>query len=75
VERSLGSKPISLRGIWKTLRRLDVTRKKTQHAAEQSRPDVATARQAWRDIQPKLDPSRLIFIDESGVATNMVFVE
>jgi hypothetical protein len=28
-----------------------------------------TARQARRDIQPKLDPGRLIFIDESGVAT------
>ena len=49
----------------------DVTRKERPSTPRSSRPYVATARQAWRDIQPKLDPSKLIFIDESGVATNM----
>jgi transposase len=40
----------------------DLTRKKkTQHAAEQERPDVAAARAAWRLRQPALSPERLVF--------------
>jgi transposase len=46
--------------------------KKTLHASEQERPDVAQARERWRQDQPKLDPARLIFIDETGTSTNMV---
>jgi transposase len=42
------------------------------HAAEQLRADVALARQAWRERQPILAMERLIFIDETGAATNMV---
>src|SRR3954447_13938169 len=34
--------------------------KKSVQAAEQDRPDVAAARTAWADNQPKLDPDRLI---------------
>jgi transposase len=41
------------------------------HASEQERPDVAAARVAWRADQPGFDPSRLVFIDETGTATNM----
>ena len=40
-------------------------------AAEQDRPDVAAARSAWGNDQPKLDPDRLVFIDETGTSTNM----
>lgn len=29
------------------------------------------ARTAWADNQPKLDPDRLVFIDETGTSTNM----
>jgi hypothetical protein len=32
---------------------------------------VAAARTAWADNQPKLDPDRLIFIDETGTSTKM----
>jgi transposase len=46
--------------------------RKVLHAAEQDRPDVAAARRAWRRKQRRLDPRRLIFIDETAVATNMV---
>jgi transposase len=46
-------------------------KKKTEHAAEQDRPDVASAREQWRRDQPLLDKSRLIFLDETGAATNM----
>src|SRR3954464_14637292 len=45
--------------------------KKSVQAAEQDRPDVAAARTAWADNQPKLDPDRLIFIDETGTSTKM----
>jgi transposase len=40
-------------------------------AAEQQRPDVAAARQLWKQRQPRLDPTRLVFLDETGTATNM----
>jgi len=40
-------------------------------AAEQDRPDVAAARTTWAEGQAKLDPERLVFIDETGTATNM----
>ena len=45
--------------------------KKSVRAAEQDRPDVAAARMAWADGQTKLDPERLVFIDETGTSTNM----
>src|SRR5438105_13253408 len=45
--------------------------KKIVHASEQERPDVAAARAAWIAVQPELDPARLVFIDETGTATNM----
>lgn len=32
---------------------------------------MAAARVVWRDIQALLDPSRLVFIDETGTSTNM----
>jgi transposase len=44
---------------------------KSLRAAEQDRPDVATARSDWRASQRDLDPTRLIFIDETWTKTNM----
>ena len=46
--------------------------KKTLHAAEQDRPDVAAARTELKAEQPKLKPPRLVFIDETAVNTKMV---
>ena len=45
--------------------------KKSERAAEQDRPDVAAARDEWRANQPELNPERLVFIDETGAATDM----
>ncbi len=45
--------------------------KKSRHAAEQERADIAAARIAWRAAQPRLNPARLVFLDESGFSTNM----
>ena len=40
-------------------------------AAEQDRADVAEARRQFQELQPKLDPARLVFLDETGTKTNM----
>ena len=45
--------------------------KKSLRAAEQERPDVAAAREQWRADQKAIDPSKLVFIDETGTATNL----
>lgn len=41
-------------------------------ATEQERPDVARHRQRWRVWQRYMDPSRFVFLDETGASTNMV---
>ncbi len=38
---------------------------------EQERPDVLKRREDWFEDQLDLDPARLVFIDETGAATNM----
>jgi transposase len=52
--------------VWRFLARHRITRKKkTGHASEQEREDVAAAREAWFEGQLNLDPLKLVFIDES----------
>ena len=48
-----------------------ITLKKDGHAAEQDRPDLLSARQAWFDSRLDLDPERLVFIDEPGASIKM----
>jgi len=62
---------VSQTAIFRFLRHLDFTFKKSLHAAEQDRPDVAAARKAWRKMQTGLDPRKLVFIDETSASTNM----
>jgi hypothetical protein len=38
---------------------------------EQSRPDIAARRTRWKAHQGKIDPKRLVFLDETWVKTNM----
>ncbi len=45
--------------------------KKTLHASEQERDDVKLKREQWMQMLPLLDPYKLVFLDESGVKTNM----
>jgi transposase len=45
--------------------------KKSLHASEQDRPDVARRRARWKRHQGKLDPTRLVFLDETWAKTNM----
>jgi transposase len=47
-------------------------KKKSVHASEQSRPDVAEARAAWHEIAlADVAIDKLVFIDESGSTTAM----
>ena len=58
--------------VWRFLARHNITRKKkTGHASEQEREDVADSREAWFEGQLDLDPSKLVFLDETAVSTNM----
>jgi transposase len=50
------------------------SKKKSLHAAEQDRPDVAKARRTWKAEQTCLDANKLVFIDETGTNTKMVRV-
>ena len=45
--------------------------KKTLFALEQARAGVARQRQRWRSWQSRIDPERLVFIDETWIKTNM----
>src|SRR5499425_824643 len=48
--------------------------KKSLCAAERHRKDVARARRDWIQQQGFLDTTRLVFIDETAITTNMVRV-
>src|ERR1700761_6708294 len=47
------------------------SQKKTLIASEQDRPDVARRRAQWLRYRHQIDPSRLVFIDETWTKTNM----
>jgi len=40
-------------------------------ASEQDRPDIARRRAWWKKYQGRIDPRRLVFIDETWAKTNM----
>src|SRR3974390_737785 len=45
--------------------------KKTLHASEQERPDVARRRQWWQRFHKRLPSEHLVFVDETWTKTNM----
>ena len=45
--------------------------KKTLFATEQERPAIARRRAQWQKYQGRLDPKRLVFVDETWASTNM----
>ena len=49
----------------------DHVQKKTLIAREQDRPAIARRRAQWRKYQGRIDPGRLVFIDETWAKTNM----
>jgi transposase len=70
--RQLGGFTCSLTTLWRALRHGDLTRKKkTLHADERDRPDVQQKRRSFRRKVKKIEPERLVFVDETGVTTAM----
>mgnify|MGYP002412837976 CR=1 FL=1 len=49
----------------------DHAQKKSRRAAEQDRPELKAQRAAWRQEFAAVDPTRLVFVDESGANTAM----
>ena len=45
--------------------------KKSTKAAEQDRTDVAELRLSWQECQASVDAERLVFLDETGLKTDM----
>ena len=41
------------------------------HASEQDRPDVQQKRKKWETIISAIDPTHLVFLDESGINIDM----
>jgi transposase len=57
--------------VWRFLRGEGLSFKKSVLASEQDRPDVARRRAQWKRYQDRIDPRRLVFIDETWAKTNM----
>jgi transposase len=64
-------KECSLPALHKIIRKMALVLKKTLRASEQEREDIANSRDEWRKFQGAVDAHRLVFLDESGLKTNM----
>jgi transposase len=64
--------PVHLSTIHRTLVGMGWTvKKKVQRASEQDRPDVRHKRAIWRGRMARLNPDRVVFLDETGTNTVM----
>ena len=62
----------SLKTLWVALDRRGLTRKKKSlHAGQRDRPDVQKKRRSFRREVKRIEPKRLVFVDETGVTTAM----
>ncbi|MCJ2189285.1 IS630 family transposase [Novosphingobium sp. 2638] len=58
--------------LWRFLKRCGKSfKKRRSFAKEQDRPDVVRRRKRWRWVQRRVDPRRMVFIDETWAKTNM----
>ena len=62
---------VCLMTICVACRALEQSRKKTRIAQEQDRPDVAEKRIPWRASQEAIDPTQVVFMDETWAKTNL----
>src|SRR5215468_3137200 len=64
--------PASYGAVWRFFKNAKGSvLKKSLHASEQDRADIARRRAQWKKYQGRLDPKRLVFIDETWAKTNM----
>ena len=64
--------PASVPTVWRAVRALGLTVKKTVRPSEHDRPDVAAARVAWHAAAPTWDVAHLVCLDETGITTNLL---
>jgi len=57
--------------VWRFVHAEGLSFKKSVLPAEQLRPWIARRREQWKKYQGRLDPRRLVFIDETWAKTNM----
>ena len=62
---------VDYRSVWNFVHTEKLSVKKTVVASERDRPDIARRRMQWAERQDRIDPERLVFIDETWVKTNM----
>jgi transposase len=62
---------VSYFAVWTMVHRLGLSFKKSLHAEEATPPDIARKRRWWKRIQSLIEASRLVFIDETWIQTNM----
>jgi transposase len=62
---------LSIGRMWVVLRRMGLRLKKSLHAAEQETERIRAERRLWQEEAKQIDPARLVFLDESGVTTEM----
>lgn len=64
--------PVALSTLWTALDRLNLSVKKTVRATERDRPDVVAQRETWRGAMLTRPAPGFVFLDETGVATDLI---
>ena len=62
---------VSHDSMWRFLRREGLSFKESLFAIEQARADIARRRRRWKGLMADLDPSQLVFVDETWIKTTM----
>jgi transposase len=62
---------VDYRSVWEFVHAEKLSFKKSVVAGERNRPDVARRRAQWSKYQDRIDPERLVFIDETWTRTDM----
>ena len=62
---------VDYRSVWEFVHAEELSFKKSVVAGERDRPDVARRRAQWTKYQDRVEPERLVFIDETWTKTNM----
>ena len=64
--------PARVPTVWRAVRALGLTVKKTVRPSEHDRPDVAAARVAWHTAAPTWDVAHLVLLDETGITNTLL---
>jgi transposase len=62
---------VDYRSVWEFVHAEELSFKKSVVAGERDRPDVARRRAQWTKYQDRVEPERLVFIDETWTRTDM----